>query len=150
MYEMVCVARRETSRGSALYFAALSKTVRINSPSGTVFGIWIAMFMPFLGCTWQLQQVPGHQPVGNDIRSLHGSRSIIMANSFKMKHLSHQFEGERRWMKVDDLELKDLLELDPEGALFPVDDRRNRPPAPPWCHARRFNPTTDLPACRFR
>ena len=38
MCEMVCVARREISRGSALYCAALSKTVRISSPSGTVFG----------------------------------------------------------------------------------------------------------------
>jgi hypothetical protein len=43
MCEMACVARRETSRGSELYCAALSNTVRISSPSGTVFGMSVLM-----------------------------------------------------------------------------------------------------------
>ena len=43
MCEMVCVARREISRGSALYCAALSNTVSISSPSGTVSGISVLM-----------------------------------------------------------------------------------------------------------
>lgn len=37
MCEMACVASREISCGFALYWAALSKTVRISSPSGTVW-----------------------------------------------------------------------------------------------------------------
>jgi hypothetical protein len=52
------------------------------------------VFLPFLGCALSLQQVSGHQVVGNDNGSLHRLSFLLLADSFKMKYLPLQFEGE--------------------------------------------------------
>jgi hypothetical protein len=99
--ETVSVARRETSRGSALYCAAWSKTASIRSPSETVFGVWVVMVSclswdahsALLFREWRsafdlhmhLQHIPGHQLEGNEFTSLHLRRFLVLACSFKVK-----------------------------------------------------------------
>ena len=79
--EMVCVARRETSRGSALYSAALSKTARINSPSATVLGIFVFMTFRLSRLLNHHEQFSGHQVVGNEYSSLQGNPFLFLASS---------------------------------------------------------------------
>ena len=43
-----------------------------------------------------LQQVPGHQFVGNEFRCLQRKTLFVLASSINLTYLSHQIEGEGR------------------------------------------------------
>jgi DNA-binding NtrC family response regulator len=49
---------------------------------------------------------------------LHREQRFALASSFKVKYVSHQFEGEGPAMLASDLDHRELLEVDPEGGLI--------------------------------